>query len=67
MITRLIGKGSFGEIFSGNEIHTNNEVAIKMVRSTNVTPVLVLNFNISTQYRSINIAKLKSLQGKLTF
>lgn len=31
MITRSIGKGSFGEIFQGLDTQTNKEVAIKMV------------------------------------
>ena len=31
MITKSIGKGSFGEIFQGLDTQTNKEVAIKMV------------------------------------
>lgn len=31
MITKSIGKGSFGEIFQGLDTATNKEVAIKMV------------------------------------
>ncbi len=31
MITKSIGKGSFGEIFQGLDTHTSKEVAIKMV------------------------------------
>lgn len=33
MITKSIGKGSFGEIFQGIDTLTNQEVAIKMVIS----------------------------------
>lgn len=33
MITKSIGKGSFGEIFQGLDTQTNKEVAIKMVSS----------------------------------
>lgn len=32
MISKAIGKGSFGEIFQGYDNQTNQEVAIKMVR-----------------------------------
>lgn len=32
MITKSIGKGSFGEIFQGIDTLSNQEVAIKMVR-----------------------------------
>ena len=31
MITKSIGKGSFGEIFQGLDTQNNKEVAIKMV------------------------------------
>ena len=31
MITKSIGKGSFGEIFQGLDTQTNKEIAIKMV------------------------------------
>ena len=34
MITKSIGKGSFGEIFQGLDTQTNKEVAIKMVICT---------------------------------
>lgn len=33
MITKSIGRGSFGEIFQGLDTQTNKEVAIKMVIS----------------------------------
>lgn len=34
MITKSIGKGSFGEIFQGLDTQTNKEIAIKMVSLT---------------------------------
>jgi serine/threonine protein kinase len=32
MITKSIGKGSFGEIYQGIDMHSKKDVAIKMVR-----------------------------------
>jgi serine/threonine protein kinase len=44
MITKSIGKGSFGEIFQGLDTQTNKEVAIKMVSARlNCQALIVLN------------------------
>ena len=36
-VTKRLGKGAFGDIYSGVNVKTNEEVAIKLVSSSNHT------------------------------
>lgn len=58
MITKSIGKGSFGEIFHGHDTQTNKEVAIKIV----INSILFYQ-----HFRSLRIARLKYYIMKLKF